>query len=159
MIYKAVDVRLSGLGSRDIVDGFQGRNDCPVINEVEGSRPHFPVILNQPTQSFSDFTGMERGHFLLNPGEYDIRNSIENPLFNTIPGFKVDGFAQPTGREPIGQFPNDFAGCNDLRGQTHRVRVNVLDNNVEGLPIRQGHNLLEYRTGRFVKTKPNTPIE
>lgn len=159
MVNKAVDIRLSGLGGRDIVDEFQGRNDRPIINEVEGSCPHFPVLLNQSPQSFSDFPGMERGHFLLNPGEYNVRTGVENPLFDAVPGFKVDGFTQPTGRETIGQFPNYFAGCNDLRGQTHRVRVNVLNDNVEGLPIRQGHNLLKHGAGRFIKTKPNTLIE
>lgn len=159
MVNKAVDIGLPGLGSRDIVDGFQGCNDSSIVNEVERSGPHFPVFLNQPPQPFGDFTGMEGSHFLLNPAEYNIRTGVENPLFDAVPGFKVDGFAQPTGREPIGQFPDHFAGCNDFRGQSHRVRVNVLNDNVEGLPIRQGNNLSINRAGRFIKTKPNSPIQ
>ena len=90
MVNKAVDIRLSGLGSRDIVDGFQGRNNSPVVNEVERCSTHFPVFFNQPPQSGCDFPCMQSRHFFLNPGEYDIRDGIENPLFNAISGFKVD---------------------------------------------------------------------
>ncbi len=158
VIDKAVYIRLSGLGGGDIVDRFKGSNNSPVINEVEGCSPHFPVLFNQPPQSGCDFPCMQSRHFLLNPGEYDIRDGIENPLFNAIPGFKVDRFSQFANREPIGQLPDHFAGCNDFRGQSHRVRVNVLNDNVEGLPLRQGNDLTINRAGRFIKTKPNTPI-
>ena len=159
MVNKAVDIRLSGLGGRDIVDGFQGRNYSPVVNKVEGCSPHFPVLLNQTPKSFSHFTNVECRHFLLNSGKNNVRDGIKNPLFNAIPGFKVDRFSQFANREPIGQFPDHFAGCNDFRGQSHRVRVNVLNDNVEGLPIRQGNNLSINRAGRFIKTKPNSPIQ
>ena len=159
MVNKAVDIRLSGLGCRDIVYGFQCRNYGSVINKVEGCRPHFAVLLNQTPQSFSYFTNVECRHFLLNSGKNNVRYGIENPLFNAIPGFKVDRFSQFAGREPIRQLPDHFAGCNDFRGQSHRVRVNVLNDNVEGLPVRQGNNLSINGAGRLIKTKPNSPIQ
>ena len=159
MVNKAVDIWLSGLGGGDSVDRFQGCNDSPIVNVVERRGSHFPVLFNQSPQPQLDFPCMESRHFLLNPGEYNVRDGIENPLFNAIPGLKNDLRSQRTGREPETKFPDNLAGCNDLRGQSHRVRVNVLNNDNERIPVRQGQDFIINRTRWFNKTMPNTPIE
>lgn len=159
MVNKTVDIGLSRLGCGNPVDGFQGRNDSPIINVMEGRGSHFPVFFNQSPQPQFEFPCMESHHFLLNPGEYDIRCGIKNPLFNAIPGLKNDFGSQRTGREPEAQFTDDFAGCNDLRGQSHRVGVNVLNNDNERISARQGKDFIINRTRWFIKTVPNTPIE
>ena len=159
VVNKAINIGLPRLGSGYPVDGFKGCNNGSVVHKMKGWSSHLTVFFNQSFQPQFEFSSVQRCHFLVNPWKNNVRNGIKNPLFNAVTGCENEGLYGRTGGKPEAQFADKIAGCNDLRGKSHGVRVHVLNDNCKGFPARKGQDSIINRTGRFIKTMPNTLIE
>ena len=151
------NIRLSGLWSGNIEQGFNSRNHYSIINVVEGGGVHFTRFFNQSTLSLLDFTAMQSQHFLLNSWYANVRKGVKNPLLYGISCHKGNRIYTLIGRKAIGQFPNQLTGSYNLRGKPHGVREDVLNDNINRTATKR-HNLFVNRAGRLIKTIPNSPI-
>lgn len=155
VVFEAEDIWFTGLGCWDVVDGFEGCNDNPVINVVKRGLVHFPVLFHQPTFALFQLPVVQQHHLFFNTGDANFRTGIEYPFLDCVPCDQINPQNLRVCAATVGKFTNYFTGVDYLRGKPHAVRVHILNYQFKGIAAVGGQYPFKYGNRFFIKTSPD----
>lgn len=152
MTFQSENILFPRFGGWDLVDGTKCGNYDFIINPVERRTSHCAVQFDKASFAVFNICAMSGHNFLFNSWNTNIRAGIEYPFLNGVSWNKTNRLNLNICIKPVGKFPDQFASINNIWCQLHRIRVNILNNNLYPVRATDAHNSTKNFIGCFIKT-------